>query len=152
MLQEERAFTFAKEFSAQADKLERHWYLSQVAHMSDELEHIRTTEMIITLLWDRASRTRRALNARLLQWMIGNFLTTPRHAVLKVVDVLITEYPELAPLREAARAALRQLGGNRSFQETLYSRANVPGTMAQFDRVPEFKRLESVLTGYTHAG
>jgi hypothetical protein len=148
LLQEERSLFFSKEFIRQGDRLEPTFVATHRAHLADEVDHVRWDEELLDLLWCRASRVLRAVNASLFCWMLGEFFNTPKRGQWHVVGELLREFPELRDEEPEIRRQLRALRDSEPYHLSLYSRRIVPRTFARLDAWPEFRTLERKLPGY----
>ena len=148
-VQEERALYFGRTFLKSGDDLEPHFVAVQKRHLADEAGHVRCDEILLEEVWPKLSRPARWLNARLLGWMIGEYLSTPRRAGVRVLEALVAEFPELRPRLPELRGQLLGLANDREFRRSLYSPENVPATFRRFDAWPEFRGLRRVMPGYT---
>jgi hypothetical protein len=92
----------------------------------------------------------RALNVRLFHWMLGEFFHRPKRAAVRVLEQLASEFPDLA--LPALRRAMRELGRDTRYLQTLYSREIAPRAFARFDACPEFALLAQTLPGYLPVG
>jgi hypothetical protein len=118
-------------------------------HMKDEIRHLQIDGLLVDLCLMRAGRTRRALNAKLFQSMLGT-ITQPTRAGsgVKVIRELARQMPELAWHEEAMVAAVLALRNDRRFQSSLFNREAMPLTFGVFDRTPELGDLPDAMVGY----
>jgi hypothetical protein len=149
LLQEERSLFYSAGCLKEAELLEPQFVESHRAHLADEVSHISWDEELLDWLWPRTSGTLRALHARLLNWLLGEFFLLPKRSGLRVVLQLAREFPEVG--NSALSGALAGLRANASYVGNLYSRAITPRAFARFDRHPEFALLARTLPGYVPA-
>lgn len=148
LIQEERALFYAKEFLKNAPTLEAAFVAAQKKHLADEVGHVQWDEELLDWIWPQTSPGWRQVNARLFAWMMGEYFTTPKRSGLRVVAALVREFPDLQPLWPEIKSQMISLDRNPEFNALCYSREVTPKTFARFDRWPEFRRLERVLSGY----
>ena len=80
----------------------------------------------------------RRLNARLLEaLMVGVFLK-PRRANVRLVDLLVAEFPDLRPVHSRLVQAVHGLADNSGYRTMMYSAEVTPISYALFERLPEF--------------
>lgn len=152
LLQEERAVFLGREILRLKEEIEPHFVALQRVHLGDEIGHVQWDQEILALIWSKATRRFRKLNAAMLRGILREFIITPKRANLRVVAELVSEFPELTPRLPEMRLALLALAHNRDWNLSLYSRSIVPKTFALFDRWPEFSSLSRVLCGYQPNG
>ena len=150
LLQEERSLYYSKGCLEHATHLEPHFVATHRAHLADEVGHIGWDEELLDWLWPRTGDTLRWINSRLLNWMIGEFFLLPKRSGLRVVEHLVSEFPQLDA--EALYGGMRELETNSAYLHTLYSRDVTPRTFARFDAQPEFALLARTLPGYRPPG
>ena len=146
LLQEERSLHYSKGCLEKADELEPHFVATHRAHLADEVGHIGWDEELLDWLWPRVGHALRWINARLLNWMIGEFFLLPKRSGRRVVEHLVREFPQFDA--EAVYGGMRELETNSAYLHTLYSRNVTPRTFARFDAHPEFALLARTLPGY----
>ena len=146
LMQEERSLFYSKGCLEQTDRLEPRFLAAHRAHLADEARHISWDEELLDWLWPRTKRFLRSGNARLLNWLVGEFFLLPKRSGLRVVEQLICEFPELNAV--TLRSAMTSLSGNDVYVRTLYSRTITPRTFARFDAHHEFALLAKTLPGY----
>jgi hypothetical protein len=150
LLQEERSLYYSKGCLEKADELELHFVATHRAHLADEVGHIGWDEELLDWLWPQIGHALRWFNARLLNWMIGEFFLLPKRSGLRVVEQLVHEFPQLDA--EALHRGMRELKTSSAYLRTLYSREITPRTFARFDTQPEFALLAQTLPGYRPSG
>jgi hypothetical protein len=146
MLQEERSLSYSKSCLGCAGELEPHFFSTHRAHLADEIGHVGWDEELLDWLWPRTGPATRQVNARLLEWMIGEFFYLPKRSALRVIEQLVGEYPHLDARKLSG--AVRSLRHHPAYLRTLYSREITPRTFAHFDAHPEFVLLGRTLAGY----
>jgi len=150
LLQEERSLHYSKGCLDKADDLEPHFVATHRAHLADEVGHIGWDEELLDWLWPRVGHALRWMNVRLLNWMIGEFFLLPKRSGLRVIEHLVSEFPQLEA--ESLRRGMRELETNSAYLHTLYSRVVTPRSFARFDAEPEFALLARTLPGYRPPG
>lgn len=150
LLQEERSLHYSKGCLVHAAELEPHFVATHRAHLADEVGHVGWDEELLDWLWPQVSHALRVVNARLLNWMLGEFFHLPKRAGRRVVTQLAREFPQLDTA--VLHSAMAGLQNNPAYLRTLYSREITPRTFARFDAQPEFALLARTLPGYRPAG
>ena len=150
LLQEERSLHYSKGCLEHAPELEPHFVVTHRVHLADEVGHIAWDEELLDWLWPQVSHALRWINARLLNWMIGQFFFLPKRSGRRVVEHLVREFPQLDA--EALDGGMRELETNSAYLGTLYSREVTPRTFTRFDAQPEFALLAQTLPGYRPRG
>lgn len=146
LMQEERSLFYSKGCLENAGELEANFVAAHRAHLADEVGHVGWDENLLDWLWPQVGRTLRRVNARLLNWMLGEFFLLPKRSGLRVIERLAEEYPDLDAA--ALRRGMAGLQSNTAYLQTLYSREITPRTFARFDAHPEFALLAKTLPGY----
>jgi hypothetical protein len=147
-LQEERALFFGRAFMKAADCLEPHFVATQRRHLADEIGHVRWDKELLDWLWPRTSHLLRLINVQMLTWMIKEYFTTPKRTALRVVAVLVNEFPALQPRYSEICRQLLALGNDPAYLVSLYCPENVPDTFKRFEAWPEFRSIERAMPGY----
>ena len=145
LMQEERSLYYSKGCLERAG-LELQFVAAHRAHLADEVRHVAWDEQLLDWLWPRTKPFLRRANARLLNWLVGEFFFLPKRSGLRVVEQLVREFPEVDG--GVLRRAMSSLGENDAYRRTLYSRTITPRAFARFDRHPEFALLAETLPGY----
>jgi len=148
LIQEERSMYFAREFLNCDEDLEPHFLSLQRMHLADEVGHVQCDQELLDWLWPRTPAWLRQLNAHLLGWMIGEYFSLPKRAGLRVLEQLAAEFPELRSSSQKLRQQLLELKNDLPYRSSLYSRENIPKTLARFDAWPEFRTLCRHIPGY----
>lgn len=145
MIIEERTIPASREILQQAKSLEPHYVALHRLHAADEAGHVSCDGDLIRRLWPELSPTMRACNRWLFVTLLREFFQVPKRAGWAVVCHLAKEFPEIRPLLAELRQETTQLGVNREYLRTLYSRAREPRTFGLADRFREFRKLEQDL-------
>lgn len=144
LLQEERSLHYSKGMLAQSSRMEPHFVAIHRMHLADEVGHIGWDEQILDWLWPALSPAGRALNARLLTWMVREFFHLPKRSAQCVIAQLAREFPQLEA--GALHAAVRRLATDPAYRRTLYSREITPRAFARFEADPQFALLAQALS------
>ena len=72
--------------------------------------------------------------------MVGLFLK-PKRANVRLVDLLVAEFPDLRPMRPGLVQAAHGLVDNPGYRQMMYSAEATPISLALFDLLPEFASL-----------
>jgi hypothetical protein len=147
-LQEERSLFFGKTFLGSADLLEPHFVSVQRQHLADETGHVGWDEELLDWVWPETNGLLRLANVQLLGWMMKEYFTMPKRSAIRVVEVLVGEFPELRSQLPEICLQLRSLGKNQVYLSALYCTENVPKTFRRFDLSREFSSLTSAIPGY----
>lgn len=150
-LQEERSMFFGRSFLRSKDDLEPHFVALQRRHLADEAQHVKWDAWLLDRVWPETAHWIRQLNARIFGWMIAEFFCVPKRSALSVVQRLVVERPELQKFEPRMMTELRELGRDLRFCQSVYSRENVPHTLARFDAWPEMRVMSRYLPGYLPA-
>jgi hypothetical protein len=129
------------------EQLEPHWAAAYRAHLEDEVRHVQVDLHLIERFQGGAGWLR-PLNALVVRLGIEHFLLAPSRSGARVVERLVTEFPELRPRAAEMVGELRRLDRNLEYQALMYSRGTTPLTFALFDRFPEFHGMARVLATY----
>jgi hypothetical protein len=148
LLQEERSIDISRRCQRARDRLEPHFAAAYRAHLEEEVRHVQIDWHLIEHYYAGRRPLVRRSTAFLLRLFIDHFFLTPRRASMRIADLLIDEYPELAPLRPRMFAELRGLGTNQDYVRMMYSRQTTPIAFSLFDRFPEFRSMTQVLRSY----
>lgn len=150
LMQEERSLFYSNVFLEEAAQMPARFEPTFVAahrmHLADEVGHVAWDEELLDWLWPRTGPVLRTLNARMLNWLVGEYFLLPKRSGPRVVEQLVREFPQLDGA--ALRGAMSGLGANAAYVGTLYSRSITPRTFVRFDRHPEFALLARTLPGY----
>ena len=151
LMMEERTLMVSRRYAAMnPEMLDPLFAATYHAHAEDEVRHVQLDWHLLERFYQDRPMWVRKINARLLEWTVFNFLLKPRHAIVRVVELLIAEFPELSGKREKLLGAVRGLSDNPGFRQMMYSTEATPLARSLFDRLPEFGslRLPFLRTGH----
>jgi hypothetical protein len=137
---------------ARADRLEPHFAAVYRFHLEEEVRHVHLDWHLIEQIYLPRSAVWRRINAELFKWVIERFFLRPTSSAVRVIDLLIAEFPELNACRPRIVRELYALNDNIEYQRMMYSRASTPIMFSLFDRLPEFHRISRVLHDYQRPG
>jgi len=142
LLMEERSLMIAKRYAAMAPELIEPQFLATYrAHAEDEVRHVQLDWHLLEQFYLRQPAWQRRLNARLLEALMVGLLLKPRRTNVRLVDLLIAEFPELRPMRPRLIQAVYNLGDDPGYRQMMYSAEATPISRALFDLLPEFAGL-----------
>jgi len=147
LLEEERSLYYASQFAKAAD-LEPNFVAAQKTHLADEAGHIQWDEKLLDWVWTQTGGWLRWLNARLFQWMVGDYFNMPKRGGLRVLDELAAEFPALRPELPVMRGQVLALAHNHDYHLSTYSRMITPRAFRRFDACPEFRSISKIFFGY----
>jgi hypothetical protein len=111
------------------------------AHAEDEVRHVQLDWHLLERVYLSQPAWLRRLYARLLEaLMVGVFLK-PKRANVRLIDLLVAEFPELRPMRPRLVQAVRGLVDSPGYRQMMYSAEATPISRALFDLLPEFASL-----------
>ena len=146
LLMEERSLMISRRYGAlEPGVLDEQFGETYRAHAEDELRHVQLDWHLLERFYVSRPRWLRRLNAKLLEWFIRGLFLKPRRANVRLIDLLITEYPELSPRRTELVSAVRALEHNAGYRQLMYSSESTPIGSGLFGRLPEFARLGRML-------
>lgn len=148
LLQEERSISVARECQRKGSDLEPAFVALHRKHMADEIDHVHWDLNLVERVWLPLPAWKRRMQARLFGVMMAEFFTAPKRAGKAVLQALLDEFPELAPLGADLHRELAALATSRNYHASLYSRATTPRAFALFDELPEFKDIGRYLLAY----
>ena len=148
LLQEERSISVARECLMKDSGLEPEFVALHRKHMADEVDHVHWDIKLVERVWLPLPMWKRRLQARLFGVMMAEFFTAPKRAGKAVLQALLDECPELAPLGADLHRELGALGTSRDYHASLYSRELTPRAFELFDALPEFKNIGRHLLAY----
>ena len=149
LVQEERSLEISRRcMRLPATSIEPRYLAAYGAHLPDEARHVQIDRYLIDRYYRGRSALVRYTSAWLVKTIVRTLLLTPVHSTARVINILATEFPELAPLVPQMRRHLEALGCSREYHEMMYSRATTPVTFALFDEHPEFHAMREVLLAY----
>jgi hypothetical protein len=131
-----------------AEQIEPRYLAIYRTHLSHEVRHVQIDWHLIEQFYANRSAALRRFNAMLFRVAIQRFFLLPNRSATRVVERLLTEHPELTPMRAAMRQQLDQVGREPAYHEMMYSRESTPITFSLFDRFPEFHAMSRVLHSY----
>lgn len=132
---------------AQLDRnlLEPAFVAAYQAHLEDEVRHVQLDWHLLERFYASRPRWLRRLNARLLEAFVVGLFLRPRRANVRLIDLLIERFPELAARRGELVRATRSLAGNAGYRRMMYSPEATPIAGALFESLPELARLRARL-------
>lgn len=146
LLMEERSLMISKRYAAlDATLLEPQFLATYRAHAEDEVRHVQLDWHLLEQYYESCPAWLRRLNAKLLEFLLVRLLLKPKRTNLRIVDLLIEEFPALQPLRPRLRQAVHSLMDNPGYRQMMYSHEATPISRALFDVLPEFARLRDRL-------
>ena len=146
LLMEERSLMISHRYAAMpAERLDPQFAATYRAHAEDEVRHVQLDWHLLERFYESRPRWLRRANARLLEWFVVGLFLKPRRANVRLVDLLIAEFPELAPRRPALVRAVYELADNPGYRRLMYSGESTPIGRALLARLPEFGRLRRFL-------
>ncbi len=148
LLQEERSISVARECLEKNSGLEPGFVALHRKHMADEVDHVQWDIKLVERVWLPLPMWKRRLQARIFGVMMAEFFTTPKRAGKAVLQTLLDEFPELAPLAADLHRELSALATSRDYHASLYSREITPRAFVLFDELPEFKNIGRHLLAY----
>jgi hypothetical protein len=148
LLQEERSIAVARECLKQQTRLEPAFVELHRKHLADEVDHVQWDIKLVERLWLPMPAWKRRLHARLFGVLMAEFFTAPKRAGKAVLQALLDEFSELAPLGADLHRELVGLATSREYHASLYSREITPRSFALFDELPEFKNIGRHLLAY----
>lgn len=142
LLMEERSLMMSKRYAAMEAKLIEPQFLATYrAHAEDEVRHVQLDWHLLEQLYRGQAEWRRRLNARLLEAVLVGLLLKPKRTNIRLVELLIAEFPELRPLRPQLIQAVYSLIDNPGYRQMMYSPEATPISRALFELLPEFASL-----------
>lgn len=149
---EEHEVWVAERFTVSDEGLEPNFVALQRAHGEDERRHVGLDADLLARLHGTLPGPWRRANAGAFAWILKTWLCAPGRASARILDRLLAEFPDLAPLRGRMLKELAALGRNPDYQRMMYSRESTPLLFGLFDRFPEFQAMEKVLLAYRFQG
>ena len=147
LLMEERSLMIGRRYAAAdaAQTLEPHFAATYRAHLEDEIRHVHLDWHLLERFYQSRPAWVRKLNARLLEAFVVGLFLKPRRANVRLIDLLIAEFPELAAMRPALVAAVRGLHENPAYRDMMYSEESTPIARSLLETFPELHRLRDRL-------
>lgn len=150
-LLEERTVFASRLHLAEADRFPEGLVALHRLHIADEADHLRWDMALISQFWGAAPAWLRRMNARLLDWVLGEYVAVPRRAALRVIDALATDIPDLSVPPATLKAELRALARNREFRGSVFGRDSVPLTWRRASTSPDFEHVAGSWFTHEHA-
>jgi hypothetical protein len=147
LLQEERSIAISRRSLAATASLEPRWAAVFRLHLRDEIRHVHLDWHLLDRFYRERSRPVRRLTAELLHRVTAAFFLAPRRTAVRILDLLIREHPELAPLRPRCVGELAALGTDPAYRRMMYSREELPISFHLLDRHPELAAFRDLLQG-----
>ena len=146
LMAEERAVFYGRLFLANAEHLDPRFLQVQRKHLADEPAHIRRDEAFLNWIWPATSPWLRRLNARMIRWLIYEFLYLPKRSGWRVVEFWLESRPHLLGRKAEFRQAMADLSRNPAYLATLYPRKFLPRTAMLAKSWPELAFIDTLLT------
>ncbi len=140
LIMEERSLMISRRIAAEEDVCPR-WAAVFRAHLIDEVRHVQTDWHLLDRFWQTRSHLTRQANAWLLRATVLGLFLKPGRANVRLVDLLIADFPDLASRRAELVAAVRKLGGAAGYRTMMYSPESAPITCKLFGELPELRGL-----------
>jgi len=147
LLQEERSIAISRRSLAVTDRLEPRWAAVYRLHLRDEIRHVHLDWHLLDQFYRDRSRPVRRLTAGLLHRITAAFFLAPRRMAVRVLDLLIREHPDLAPLRPRCLRELAALKNDPAYRRMMYSREDLPISAHLLGRFPELASFRDFLLG-----
>lgn len=147
LLQEERSIAISRRSLAVAGRLEPRWAEVYRLHLRDEVRHVQLDWHLLDSFYRDRSRAVRRLTAELLHRITAAFFLAPKRMAVRVLDLLIREHPDLAPLRPRFLRELAALENDPTYRRMMYSREDLPISSHLLDRYPELAPFRDFLLG-----
>jgi hypothetical protein len=142
LLMEERSLMMSKRYLAMAPEvIEPQFLAAYRAHAEDEIRHVHLDWHLLEGFYLSLSAPWRRLNAWLLELLMVGLLLKPRRSNVRLIDLLVAEFPELRPKRPRLIRAVHGLIDNPGYRRMMYSPEATPISRALFEKLPEFARL-----------
>lgn len=120
----------------------------QRQHLADEADHVQWDMALLDQFWSRSPSWWRRVNARLLNWIIGEFIAFPRRAALRVIDALAAERPTLSVSASQLKAELLGLAKRTDFRGGVFGRDAVPRTWKYAAQAPDLSAFVNTWLGH----
>ena len=146
LLMEERSLLIGRRYERLDDvAIEPHFAAVYRAHLRDEAHHVQLDRRLLDRFYDGRPAWLRRINARLLEALVVGLFLKPRRANVRLVNLLIDRFPDLASRRGELVGATRGLDADPAYRRTMYSAEATPIAGAMFERMPELRRLRNRL-------
>ena len=119
--------------------LEPNFQRVHAEHVKDEIRHVHIEVQLVEACFSSRGRVSRCVNAYLFD-VLMKYVATP-HTAGYVISHLVTEYPELFPMKDELTSSVLSLKHDKAFKRTLFNRFLMPQTFALFDTLPELQFL-----------
>lgn len=136
-LLEERTMFASRLYLNEAEAFPPAIVAAQRQHLVDEADHVQWDMALLDQFWTRSPPWLRRINARLLNWIIGEFIAFPRRAALRVIDALAAERPALSVPAAQLKAELRGLADRPDFRHGVFGQDAVPRTWKYAVQAPD---------------
>ena len=152
LVMEERSLMISRRIAAEdraggGDHVCPRWAAVYRAHLLDEVHHVRADRLLLDRYWRGRPALLRRANAALLRAALVGLFLKPRRANVRVVDLLVADFPALAPRRDALAGAARSLDGCDGYRRMMYSAESAPITRRLFAELPELAPLWGRIAG-----
>jgi len=148
--QEERSIDISRRcLRVPADRMEPHYAAAYREHVRDEVRHVRIDAILLERFYARRSAAVKRITAAAFRAILGSAFLRPARSTIRIVRLLVSEFPELRPLVPRITDELRGLEHDDDYQRMMYSRETTPATFEWFDRCEEFRSVSRLLRAYT---
>lgn len=146
LLMEERSLMISRRYAEMdAEAVEPTFAAAYAAHLEDEVRHVQIDWHLLEQFYQSKPRWLRRINGRLLEWFIAGLFLKPRRANVRLVDLLIDEFPELRAKRPMLVRAVRELLHSAGYRRMMYSPESTPIAMSLLQQCPELRRLHRTI-------
>ena len=144
LLMEEHAVRFSRDMLKNAASetlgpLERNFVLAHKLHLQDEAGHVHIDGNLIDFVLEQSSRSKKALNVKLLARLLRATLK-PKHAGVRVLRHLVSEFPELSAHYSQLLKAIRGFDYDPVVTPMLANSDHIPVTTLLLGLYPEFEQ------------
>jgi hypothetical protein len=147
LIMEERSLEISRRYAhMDKERVEPHYAAVYRAHGHDEVRHVQIDWHLLERFYEGRGETLRELNAALLRAFVFGFFLTPHRSTVRVMDLLVEEFPELTRLRPEMVRELKGLRHDDEYRHMMYSQEVQPLTYALFDYFPEFEAMRRAMT------
>lgn len=136
-LLEERTMFASRLYLAEPDSFPLGVVAAQRQHLVDEADHVQWDMALLDQFWTSSAPWLRRANARLLNWIIGEFIAFPKRAALRVIDALAVDLPGLSVAPSQLKAELHGLSKRADFRRGIFGRDAVPRTWKLASQAPD---------------
>ena len=146
LIMEERSLEISRRYGhMDKGRVEPHYAAVYRAHLHDEVRHVQIDWHLLERFYEGRGALVREANAALVRLFVFGFFLTPARATVRVVDLLVEEFPELAGLYPEMVRELRALRTNDDYRHMMYSQDVNPLTYALFEYYPEFEPMRRAM-------